>query len=204
MTLCTTKTIEITRCKRRKIQANFNGGEITSDAGALLLKLADKKTGLTKRIAINDQRCKGKIDHEAGDILRQRVYGLALGYEDLNDHATCVETPLSKQLSAVTKTLQAVLPCVALKMLRIGSYAGISIKHSLKYLSNHSKSRPKKLFSILMPLMIRFMVNRLAGFSMDIISITVFCHCMYSAASIFWQPIFGQAILTRLMVRGVS
>lgn len=88
MTLCTTKTIEITRCKRRKVQANFNGGEITSDAGALLLKLADKKTGLTNRIAINDSRCKGKIDHEAGDILRQRVYGIALGYEDLNDHAT--------------------------------------------------------------------------------------------------------------------
>jgi hypothetical protein len=88
MTLCTTKTIELTRCKRRKIQANFNGGEITSDAGALLLKLADKKTGLTKRITINDKRCKGKIDHEARDMLRQRVYGIALGYEDLNDHAT--------------------------------------------------------------------------------------------------------------------
>jgi len=88
MTLCTTKTIEITRCKRRKVQVNFNGGEITSDAGALLLKLADKKTGLTKRIAINDQRCQGKIDHGASDLLRQRVYALALGYEDLNDHTT--------------------------------------------------------------------------------------------------------------------
>ena len=46
--------------------------------------------GLTKRIAstINDPRCKGKIDHEVGDILRQRVYGLALGYEDLNDHSS--------------------------------------------------------------------------------------------------------------------
>lgn len=88
MTLCTTKTIEITRCKSRKVQANFNGGEITSDAGALLLKLADKMTGLTKRIEINDPRCKGKIEHEAKSIFRQRVYGIALGYEDLNDHAT--------------------------------------------------------------------------------------------------------------------
>jgi len=88
MTVCSTKTIEITRCKGRKVQANFNGGEITSDAGALLLKLADKMTGLTKRIAITDSRCKGKINHEAADLLRQRVYGIALGYEDLNDHAT--------------------------------------------------------------------------------------------------------------------
>ena len=88
MTVCTTKTIEITRCKSRKVQANFNGGEITSDAGALLLKLADKMTGLTKRIRIKDPRCKGKVDHGAGALLRQRVYGIALGYEDLNDHAT--------------------------------------------------------------------------------------------------------------------
>ncbi len=90
MTLCNTKTIEFTRCKGRKVQANFDGGEITSDAGAILLNRADKMIGLTKRIAsaINDPRCKGKIDHKAGDLLRQRVYGLALGYEDLNDHTS--------------------------------------------------------------------------------------------------------------------
>lgn len=90
MTLCTTKTIEFTRCKTRKVQANFNGGEITSDAGAILLNRADKIIGLTKRISstINDPRCKGKVNHKIGDILRQRVYGLALGYEDLNDHTS--------------------------------------------------------------------------------------------------------------------
>lgn len=86
MTVCNNQNVEFIKCKGRKVQANFNGGEITSDAGALLLRQADKMIGLTKRIAINDPRCKGKIDHKAGDILRQRVYGLALGYEDLNDH----------------------------------------------------------------------------------------------------------------------
>lgn len=88
MTVCTTKTIGFTRCKNRKVEVNFTGGEITSDAGAILLSRADKMINLTKRIAanINDQRCKGKVDHSIGDILRQRVYGLALGYEDLNDH----------------------------------------------------------------------------------------------------------------------
>ena len=62
MTLCTTKTIEFSRCKSRKVQANFNGGEITSDAGAILLNRADKIIGLTKRIAatVNDSRCKGR------------------------------------------------------------------------------------------------------------------------------------------------
>jgi len=90
MTLCNTKTIEFSRCKNRKIQLNFDGGEITSDAGAILLNRADKMINLTNRIAaiINDPRCKSKVDHKAGDLLRQRVYGLALGYEDLNDHIT--------------------------------------------------------------------------------------------------------------------
>ena len=90
MTLCNTKTIEFSRCKSRKVQVNFNGGEITSDAGAILLNRADKLINLTDRIAasVNDSRCKGKVTHKIGDMLRQRVYGLALGYEDLNDHTS--------------------------------------------------------------------------------------------------------------------
>ena len=90
MTKCNTEFIELTRCKRRKVVANFGGGEITSDAGVLLLSQVDKKLQLTQRIAPNfdDPRCKGKCDHSVHDMLRQRVYALALGYEDLNDHMT--------------------------------------------------------------------------------------------------------------------
>lgn len=90
MTLCTTKTIEFSRCKSRKIQANFDGGEITSDAGVMLLNQADKILKLTSRIAstANDPRHPKKITHTIQDMLRQRIYGLALGYEDLNDHDT--------------------------------------------------------------------------------------------------------------------
>ena len=90
MTLCNTKTIEFSRCKGRKIQLNFDGGEIPSDAGAILLNKADKNINLIDRIAAtsNDTRCPGKINHNIGDMIRQRVYGLALGYEDLNDHIT--------------------------------------------------------------------------------------------------------------------
>jgi len=85
-----TRTIEFTRCKRRKVQANFGGGEITSDAGVMLLSEVDKKLKLTQRIAprLNDPRCQGKCDHSMLDLLRQRVYAIALGYEDLNDHYT--------------------------------------------------------------------------------------------------------------------
>ncbi len=82
--------IEFTSCKRRKVQADFGGGEITSDAGVMLLSEADKKLKLTERIAPNlyDPRCPGKCDHSMLDLLRQRVYAIALGYEDLNDHDT--------------------------------------------------------------------------------------------------------------------
>lgn len=90
MTVCTTEPIEFTRCKRRKVVADFGGGEITSDAGVLLLSEADKRLRLTERIApqFDDPRCKGKCDHSLQDMLRQRIYALALGYEDLNDHVT--------------------------------------------------------------------------------------------------------------------
>lgn len=90
MTVCTTESIEFTSCKRRKVVADFGGGEITSDAGVLLISQADKKLRLTERIApkFDDPRCKGKCDHSMQDMLRQRVYALALGYEDLNDHVS--------------------------------------------------------------------------------------------------------------------
>lgn len=90
MTLCTTETIDFSTCKSRKVQADFTGGEITSDAGVLLLSEADKRIKLTERIAkmIPDTRCKGKTRHSMRDLLRQRIYALALGYEDLNDHST--------------------------------------------------------------------------------------------------------------------
>lgn len=90
MTVCTTQSIEFTRCKRRKVVGDFSGGEITSDAGVLLLSEVDRRLRLTERIApkFDDPRCKGKCDHSMRDLLRQRIYALALGYEDLNDHAT--------------------------------------------------------------------------------------------------------------------
>jgi len=90
MTVCTTESVEFASCKNRKVVADFSGGEITSDAGVLLLSEADKQLRLTKRVAskLDDPRCKGKCDHSTQDMLRQRVYALALGYEDLNDHLT--------------------------------------------------------------------------------------------------------------------
>jgi len=95
VTVCTTKRIEFSSCKRRKVQAQFCGGDITSDGGVMLLREADRRLNLTKRIAplLPDPRVKSKVIHRMLPMLRQRVYALALGYEDLNDHVTLRSDP---------------------------------------------------------------------------------------------------------------
>lgn len=82
------ETFTFTPLKKRQIQADFSGGHITSDAGLLLLREIDRKSRLTERVAncLVDSRQTGKVKHELVDMIRQRVYGIACGYEDLNDH----------------------------------------------------------------------------------------------------------------------
>jgi hypothetical protein len=80
--------IEFGRLGRRKVEGRFDGGSMTSDAGVMLLSATDRKIGLTSAAArcIADPRNPMLITHAVRDMLRQRVYGLALGWEDLNDH----------------------------------------------------------------------------------------------------------------------
>jgi len=87
MTHCTPETILFSRVFRRSVLADLKGGTITSDAGALLLREADRDLGFTSALAdcIPDPRDPNKTTHSVLAMLRQRVYGIALGYEDLND-----------------------------------------------------------------------------------------------------------------------
>ena len=87
---CTAAQLEFPAFKRRKIQAEFSGGAITNDGGVLLLRTLDRRLKLTERVAAQmpDRRDPDKVQHQVVDLLRQRVYGLACGYEDLNDHDT--------------------------------------------------------------------------------------------------------------------
>jgi hypothetical protein len=73
---------------RRKIEANFAGGEVSSDGGVMLLRQVDRWLGLTKQLdrILPDRRNPLMIQHSQESLLRQRIYGIALGYEDLNDH----------------------------------------------------------------------------------------------------------------------
>ena len=89
MTDWTSETIEFPACRKRRVEAAFDGGEVTSNGGALLLRQADRRLGLTAAVAgaLIDGRQRGKVKHRLVDMLRQRVFGIALGYEDLNDNA---------------------------------------------------------------------------------------------------------------------
>src|SRR5262249_8999428 len=88
MTKCNKTSLELPARKGRKVEISFEGGKISSDGGILLLSQVDRKLGLTQKVAKHfpDQRDQSKITHNLLSMLRQRVYGLALGYEDLNDH----------------------------------------------------------------------------------------------------------------------
>lgn len=84
----TSKPLEMGRLGRRVIEGRFDGGNMTSDAGVMLLAALDRRLGLIDAAAdcIKDPRDPDAITHSVRDMLRQRVYGLVQGWEDLNDH----------------------------------------------------------------------------------------------------------------------
>ena len=87
-TECSDKQMEFHALGRRCVRASFDGGRISSDGGGLLLREVERHTRIIERLAgcFTDHRDAGRIEHELGTLVGQRVYALALGYEDLNDH----------------------------------------------------------------------------------------------------------------------
>jgi DDE family transposase len=82
--------------KRREIRAQFDGGAITTEGGGLLLREIEKRVGIVRQFAacFRDYRDPDLIEHTVEELVAQRVYGLALGYEDLNDHEDLRRDPL--------------------------------------------------------------------------------------------------------------
>jgi len=87
-TQCIREQMEFHQLGRRAVIGRFDGGKISSDAGGVLLREVEKRTEILKRLAgcFRDYRNEDRIEHTVGSLIRQRVYGIALGYEDLNDH----------------------------------------------------------------------------------------------------------------------
>jgi hypothetical protein len=88
MTECNQETFAFTAHFSRRVEAGFTAGQVSSDGGVLLLRETDRKINLLGRLAdcFRDGRDQQLVEHKLPEMLSQRIYGLALGYEDLNDH----------------------------------------------------------------------------------------------------------------------
>jgi DDE family transposase len=95
-TECNSSYLDFPMVGSRQILADFDGGAISSDGGALLLRKVEELTAIVHQFAacFTDHRDPGLIEHPLKDLLAQRVYALALGYEDLNDHDDLRRDPL--------------------------------------------------------------------------------------------------------------
>jgi hypothetical protein len=102
MTQCALFPIEFSKSSRQKIVADFDAPQISSDGGVLLLREVDKKLGLIKRVAkcFTDTRQLGKVKYSIQTMLSQRIFAIALGYEDGNDHTDLRNDPLLQLCAA--------------------------------------------------------------------------------------------------------
>lgn len=100
-TECSPEWFEFARVEGRAVVATFDGGRLTSDAGALLLGATDRVIGLTRRLAacFRDGRHPAFVEHAVETLVMQRVVGIALGYEDLNDHDELRHDPVLATLA---------------------------------------------------------------------------------------------------------
>jgi hypothetical protein len=96
MTECNQSSFGFEGSGRREIVARFDGGTISSDGGAFLLRQTDRRLNLLPRLAacFLDGRNQKQVDHPIEEMLAQRIYGLALGYEDVNDHEQLRNDPV--------------------------------------------------------------------------------------------------------------
>src|SRR3954451_7491255 len=101
MTQCTPDTFPSVTLGSRRLKAHFAGGDLTTDAGALLLREADRRLGLLDALdrCLDDPRDPDLITRPQRALLAQRVFGIACGYEDLNDHGALRRDPLWQALA---------------------------------------------------------------------------------------------------------
>jgi hypothetical protein len=108
-TECNRDLVGFAPVEGREVVGSFDGGAITSDAGALLLGATDRAIGMMERFAacFHDERRAELIEHEVVTLLGQRVFGIALGYEDLNDHDELRHDPMMAVLAGKLEARRA-------------------------------------------------------------------------------------------------
>ena len=145
---------------KRKVVGDFSGGRLSSDGGVLLLRQINEGMGITRTVAnaFTDQRNPELIEHSVEELLRQRIFALALGYEDLNDHEALRRDPLiaaavgKADLLGEQRHLEkdrgfAMASAATLNRLELGA------KHADRYRKIHVD--PKKMESVVLELGVR-------------------------------------------------
>lgn len=138
-TQCNAEQLEFSCVGRRRVVAGFDGGTVSSDAGALLLGKVDAAIGLIDRLAgcFIDERDPGLIEHTVRTLIGQRVFGMALGYEDLNDHESLRHDPVFGALLGKLEAKRRV-NCAALagkstlNRLELHATQGVSRYHKIR------------------------------------------------------------------------
>ena len=136
-TECSSDSLDFASLGSRKVIAAFDGGAMTSNAGALLLREADRAIGLSRQAAacFTDGRRQDRIEHSVETLLAQRIHGIALGYEDLNDHDELRHDPVLGLLSGKLEARRAT--CSVL--------AGKSTLNRLEHAPKSDEDRYRKL-----------------------------------------------------------
>ena len=144
---CTQESFEFPAVKRRKVEATFSGGEISSDGGVVLLREADRHLGLLEAASrvLHDPRDSGKVVNSQLSLLRQRVYGLCLGYEDLNDHQELRRDPAIQTAVERSEVLASQATLCRLEH-RMDRQAAVALHRVLveQFIASHRKP-PRKL-----------------------------------------------------------
>ena len=208
-TECTPDLFGFAPVEGREVVAAFDGGAMTSDAGALLLGATDRAIGMMRRFAacFHDVRQQDLIEHEVVTLVGQRVFGIALGYEDLNDHDELRHNPmmavLAGKLEARREDCAPVAGKSTLNRMELSrlqptryhkvSHNPIAIKRLFvdMFLEALSGRRTRSFSTSTRP-MIRCMVSRRDGSSTDITIATVICRFMFSAGVICWLQSFDR------------
>ena len=114
-TECTPDMFGFEAVEGRQVVAAFDGGAITSDAGALLLGATDRAIRMVDRLAscFVDRRSQAQVEHSVATLVGQRIFAIALGYEDLNDHETLRHDPLMAVLAGKLEARRADCAAVA-------------------------------------------------------------------------------------------
>jgi hypothetical protein len=131
---CNAKLFGFEEVERKSVVAGFDGGAITSNAGALLLGQVDRGVGLIRRFAecFRDRRDPRYVEHRLETMLGQRVFALALGYEDLNDHDALRKDPVMAVLAGKLSAHRADCEALAGKS-TLNRLERIPKRHGAKY-----------------------------------------------------------------------